>query len=254
MSGKEFFIFGRKPIADLMRTGKLPDKILLLKTATGDEIKEILTLAQQYEVPVQRVPREKLDALTGKYSRYREANHQGVVAFLPLIQYYTIEDAINAAYQRKENPLFVLLDGVTDIGNFGAIARSAECFGAHAIIVPTQGSAQINADAMKTSAGALNKILVCREKSLITAVKYLKLSGIKVYAAALKQSVPLATANFDIPAAIVLGNEGDGISDAVLKLCDEAIRIPMSGTTESLNVSVSAGVILYEIHKQRNHN
>jgi 23S rRNA (guanosine2251-2'-O)-methyltransferase len=145
----------------------------------------------------------------------------------------------------------VVLDGITDVGNFGAIARSAECLGAHALIIPSQGSAQINAEAMKASAGALHKIFVCREKSLITAIKFLKANGIRIFGADMKNATEISKADFSVPSAIVLGSEGDGISKDIIKLCDERIRIPMSGTTESLNVSVSGGIILYEINRRR---
>jgi 23S rRNA (guanosine2251-2'-O)-methyltransferase len=251
MSHKEFFIFGRKPIVDALREGKRLDKILLLKTATGDEAKEIQQLAHQAGVPVQKVPKEKIDGLVNKYSKHREANHQGVLAFLSIIEYYSVDDALNHAYSKNEVPLFLILDGVTDVGNFGAIARSSECFGVHAIIIPAHGAAQINAEAIKTSAGALDKILVCREKSLITAIRFLKLSGVKIYGTDMRKATTISKADFKIPTAIVLGNEGEGISKEVMSLCDDRICIPMLGKTESLNVSVSAGVILYEVQKQR---
>lgn len=242
---QHFCIFGRNPILDAIRSGKRFDKILVLKTATGDEIKEILTLARQAETPVQYVPREKLDAVTQKYSKHKDANHQGIIGFLSIIDYHTIDDVIHHIISQGQNPLLLVLDHITDVGNFGAIARSAECLGAHGIIVPSQGAAQINAEAMKTSAGALNKIMVCREKSLVTAVKYLKANGLKVFGTDMKGTA-LTKVDFSIPCAIIMGSEGDGVSKELLNLCDERISIPMSGTTESLNVSVSAGIVLYQ--------
>ncbi len=246
-----FCIFGRKPILEAFKAGKRFDKILLLKNASGDDVREIGILARQVDTPVQHVPKEKLESIVSKYSKHKEANHQGVIGFLAMIDYHTIDDVIHHVLSKGENPLLLILDGITDVGNFGAIARSAECLGAHALILPTQGAAQINSEAMKTSAGALNKILVCREKSLVTTIKYLKANGLHIFGTSLQDSSELSVADFTIPCAIVVGAEGEGISKEVLKLCDETLRIPMTGTTQSLNVSVSAGIVLYEAQKQR---
>jgi 23S rRNA (guanosine2251-2'-O)-methyltransferase len=252
---KQYFcIFGRMPVIEAFKAGKRFDKILLLKNTLSEEIKQIQDLARQTDTPVQSVPKEKLEAVAKKYSKYKEANHQGVVGFLSMIEYYTIDDVLHNIYAKGETPLLLILDGITDVGNFGAIARSAEALGAHALVIPAQGAAQINAEAMKASAGALNKILVCREKSLFTAVKLLKANGIKVFATDSKNAKEIAGVDFTEPCAIVLGSEGDGVSKEVLKLCDETIKIPMAGTTESLNVSVSAGIVLYEVMKKRRTN
>jgi 23S rRNA (guanosine2251-2'-O)-methyltransferase len=252
MSDNHFCIFGRKPVLEAFKAGKRFDKILLLKNmATGEELREIFTLCKDTETPVQNVPKEKLEAVAQKYSRHREANHQGVIGFLSIIDYYSLDDVLHQVYGRGETPLLVVLDGVTDVGNFGAIARSAECLGAHALVVPAQGSAQINAEAMKTSAGALNNILVCREKSLVTAIKYLKVNGIKIFGTDKHKATDISKVDFAVPCAIVLGSEGDGISAEVMRLCDERVMIPMKGETESLNVSVSAGIVLYEVSKKR---
>jgi 23S rRNA (guanosine2251-2'-O)-methyltransferase len=246
-----FCIFGRKPILDSLKDGKRFDKLLILKNSSGDEIREIQMLARQFEIPMQQVPREKLDSVTQKYSRHREVNHQGIIGFQSMVDYHSIDDVIHNVLSEGKNPLFLLLDGITDVGNFGAIARSAECLGAHALIIPTQGAAQINSEAMKSSAGALNKIFVCREKSLLTTVKYLKANGFRVYGTDMRESSEISKVDFTIPCAIVMGAEGSGVSKEILKNCDETIRIPMSGTTESLNVSVSAGIILYQAQAQR---
>lgn len=250
MATQHFCIFGRKPVIEAITAGKRFDKILMLKGATGDEIKTIQNLARQTETPVQSVPKEKLESVARKYSKYKEANHQGVLGFLSMVDYYSLDDVMNNALSRGKNPLFVVLDGVTDVGNFGAIARSAECLGADAVVIPAQGAAQINAEAMKASAGALNKIFVCREKSLFTALKFLKASGVKVYGTDMKGQA-VSQVDWNVPAAIVLGSEGYGISAELLKICDDKISIPMSGTIESLNVSVSAGIILYEAARNR---
>ncbi len=252
---KQYFcIFGRQPIIEAFAAGKRFDKILILKNAGGDEMNTIEKKARETDCPVQRVPKEKLENILQKYSKYKEANHQGVIGFLSIIDYYSLEDVLHQVYAKGETPLFVVLDGVTDVGNFGAIARSAECLGAHALVIPSQGSAQINVEAMKASAGALNKILVCREKSLVGAVNFLKTNGIRIFGTEMKGATVLSKADFSIPCAIVLGSEGDGVSKEIMKLCDERIKISMSGTTESLNVSVSAGIILYEISRSRNPN
>ncbi|MFN8285449.1 MAG: 23S rRNA (guanosine(2251)-2'-O)-methyltransferase RlmB [Chitinophagales bacterium] len=250
MANQYFCIFGRKPVIEAITAGKRFDKILMLKGATGDEVKTIQNLARQTETPIQSVPKEKLESVVRKYSKYKEANHQGVLGFLSMVDYYAIDDVLNNSLSKGKNPLFVVLDGVTDVGNFGAIARSAECLGADAVVIPAQGAAQINAEAMKASAGALNKIFVCREKSLFTAVKFLKASGVRVYGADMKGS-DVGKVEWNVPTAIILGSEGYGISTELLKLCDETISIPMSGTIESLNVSVSAGIILYEAARHR---
>lgn len=261
MEGTHFCIFGRIPIIEAFKAGKRFDKILLLKNISSNEISEIQRLAKENETPLQNVPREKLESVAKKYSRYREANHQGVIGFLSMIDYYTVDDVLHNIYAKGETPLLLVLDHITDVGNFGAMARSAECLGAHALIIPSQGSAQINAEAMKTSAGALNKILVCREKNLHNAVKFLKANGIKIFGTeGAPKDVPLfkkvkhlnlPEADFNLPCAIVFGSEGEGISPDLLKLCDEKISIPMQGTTESLNVSVSTGIVLYEVMRQR---
>lgn len=249
--GQHFCIFGRMPVIEAFKAGKRFDKILLLKNATGDEIRQIQNLAKQTDTPTQAVPKEKLESVAQKYSKHREPNIQGVIGFLSIIDYYTIDDVLHSVYANGETPLLVVLDGITDVGNFGAIARSAECLGAHAIIVPAQGSAQINAEAMKASAGALNNIMVIREKNLTSAVAFLKTNGIRIYGTEMNQSTEIAKADFTVPCAIVMGSEGSGVSKEILRACDERLRIPMAGKTESLNVSVSAGIVLYEASMQR---
>ncbi|HLP19068.1 MAG TPA: 23S rRNA (guanosine(2251)-2'-O)-methyltransferase RlmB [Chitinophagales bacterium] len=248
---QHFCVFGRKAVLDAFKAGKRFDKILLLKSAAGEDVTEIYKLAKETETPTQNVPKEKLEAVAKKYSKHRDADLQGVIGFLSIIDYYKIDDVLDSVYAKGETPLFLVLDGVTDVGNFGAIARSAECFGAHAIIVPTQGSAQINAEAMKASVGALGKIMVCREKSLLEAVEFLKTNGIRIYGTEMKESSEISKADFKVPCAIVMGSEGYGISKPILKACDERVRIPMKGKTESLNVSVSTGIVLYEARNQR---
>lgn len=251
MAQTEFCIFGRKPIIEAYSAGKRFDKILVLKGAMGEDIKNIQALVKQHDTPAQYVPKEKIESVLRKYFPGKELNHQGIVGFLSIIDYYSIDDVLNLAYSKAESPLLVVLDGVTDVGNFGAIARSAECFGVHALVLPATGSAQINAEAIKASAGALNRIHVCREKSIVTAIKLLKANGIKVYGTDMKKAVLLSKVDLTEPIAIVMGAEGSGITPDVAKLCDGMIAIPMKGETDSLNVSVAAGIILHVALNQR---
>jgi 23S rRNA (guanosine2251-2'-O)-methyltransferase len=250
-SESEYCIYGRKPILDALTDRQQIEKIMVLKSGSGEEITAITALARGANIQVQYVPKEKLDAVVRKYARFRDPNHQGVVAFLSLVSYYTVEEVMEKIEREKQQPLLVVLDGVTDVHNLGAIARSAECMGAQAIIVPASGSAQMNPEAIKASAGALLKLMVCREQSISSTAKLLKAHGLQLLAAEANKSQRVSDVDFKKPTAIILGDEGEGVSDAVLKLCDATISIPMKGETESLNVSVSAGVILYEAMKQR---
>jgi len=190
------------------------------------------------------VPLEKINKFTRK-------NHQGVVAFVSPVQYHTLEQIIPAIYEAGRTPLILALDRITDVRNFGAIARSAECMGADAIVIPTRNGAQINADAVKTSAGALNFIPVCRERNLIDAVKLMKDSGLNIVACSEKGNKPLQKTDMVLPAVIIMGNEEDGVSEELLQLSDEVAKIPMTGKIASLNVSAAAGMILYEASCQR---
>jgi rRNA methylase, putative, group 3 len=237
-------IFGIRAVIEALEAGKEVDKILVRKELSSDLAKELFAALQGRNVPVQRVPVEKLNAITQK-------NHQGVIAYAAAIEYQQISNIIPALYEEGKNPFVVVLDGVTDIRNFGAIARTCECAGVNAIVVPSRGGAAANADAVKTSAGALHVIPVCRENSLVEAVKFLKSSGLKVVAATEKAVKNYTEVSYKEPVAIVMGSEDVGISDEVLRLCDELVAIPIVGTIASLNVSVAAGVLVYEAVKQR---
>jgi 23S rRNA (guanosine2251-2'-O)-methyltransferase len=193
---------------------------------------------------MQHVPLEKLNALTQK-------NHQGVAAFASLIEYANLEETVIGVIERGETPLVLLLDGITDVRNFGAIARSAECAGVHAIVVPAKGAAQINGDALKTSAGALNLVPVCREPSLRSAIYFLRDSGIQIVAATEKADSDLYAAELDKPTAIVVGSEETGISPELLRAADVLVKIPLCGSIASLNVSAAAAVALFEVVRQR---
>jgi len=197
-----------------------------------------------YKVPYQLVPVERIDRVTRK-------NHQGVVAYISPITYQQLDYVLPAIYEEGRIPFILILDGITDVRNFGAIARTAECSGVDAIIIPSKGAAQINSDAIKTSAGALHKIPVCRVESLRKTALFLQESGLKLYAATEKSDKNYFETEFTGPVALVMGSEDTGISNDMMKICDELVRIPIIGEIDSLNVSVAAGVLMYEITKQR---
>jgi len=243
MAKKSNLIYGRHPILDTINAGGSVDKIFLQKNISKDFETEIRQACRKFGIPMQYVPKDKLNRLTSK-------NHQGIVAFLSMVEYKKLEDIIPFIYEQSSVPLFLLLDGITDVRNFGAIARSAELCGVQAIIVPQKGGAAINEDAMKTSAGALAKIQVCRETSLRKAIELLKLNGIKAIGASLQAKSALYDMDMVGPTAIVLGSEGAGISRDITKLLDDHFLIPQVGTTDSFNVSVAAGITLYEVMRQ----
>jgi 23S rRNA (guanosine2251-2'-O)-methyltransferase len=237
-------VVGRQPLVEAIRSGRAIDKILFQKNIGGDIISEIRELAKEHNIPIQYVPIEKLNGLT-------RSNHQGVIAFAALINYFDLQQVIDHVTAGGEAPLFIMLDGVTDVRNIGAIARTGVCCGAHAIIIPDKGVGALNEEAMKASAGALERIQVCRVNSLMKAVDTLHLNGIKVFASEMDGSKNIFESDFNGPSCIVMGSEDKGIYPALLKICDERISIPMKNQFESLNVSVATGIILYEAMKQR---
>lgn len=237
-------IIGRKPLLEALQGGTSIEKVFLLRTATGEEIGEIKKLARDRNIPISQVPVEKLSALT-------KAQHQGVVAYAGLLNYIDLQDAISHVVDSGATPLYVMLDGVTDVRNVGAIARTALCCGAQGIILPTSSSASLTEDAIKTSAGALRKIMLCRTPSVPQAIDVLRLNGIQVLGTQMKGSIPVYEADMSIPSCIVMGAEDTGISKDVIKRADVLIRIPMAVAFDSLNVSVATGMILYEAAKQR---
>ena len=237
-------IIGRQPLIEAFDAGKNIDKILLQKNISGDNIQTIKNLAQKNNVPVQVVPVEKLNS-------FSNANHQGIIAFTALVQYLPLQQIIDFVVSNGQTPLFIILDGVTDVRNIGAIARTAVCCGAQAIIIPDKGVGALNEEAMKSSAGALSKINICRVNSLMKAVDELHLNGIKVFASEMTAAKKLFDTDFSEPCAIVMGSEDKGVFPALMKICDEKFNIPMQNNFESLNVSVAAGIILYEAMKQR---
>lgn len=237
-------LIGRKPVLEAILQGTAIEKIFLLRTASGEEINTIKKLARERNIPISQVPAEKLDNMT-------RAQHQGIVAWTSLLQYVELQDAISMVVDKGEVPLFVLLDGVTDVRNVGAIARSAWCCGAQGLILPTSSSASLTEEAVKTSAGALHKIMLCRTPSVPQAIDVLRLNGIQVLGAEMRGSIPIYEADVTIPSCIVMGAEDTGISKDVLKRADQLIRIPMTQQFDSLNVSVATGMILYEAMRQR---
>jgi 23S rRNA (guanosine2251-2'-O)-methyltransferase len=237
-------IAGRNPVIEALQNAAGVDKVLLNRKASGDHIQQIKELAKQHNIPVQLVPVEKLNQLTN-------VQHQGVIAFKAAVVYHDLQQVIDFLNEKGEVPLLMILDGVTDVRNIGAIARSAVCCGAQAIIVPDKGVAALGEDAMKSSAGALEHIHICRVNSLMKAIDTLRLNGIKVYSSEMTASQMLHQLNLAEPCAIVMGSEGKGVFSGIQKISDAVFKIPMAGQFESLNVSVAAGMILYEAMKQR---
>ncbi|GJM34653.1 MAG: 23S rRNA (guanosine(2251)-2'-O)-methyltransferase RlmB [Saprospiraceae bacterium] len=246
MQEKTQIIYGRHPVVDAIKSGATLDKLLLQQGIRGEFEKEIRHLCREYDIPLQVVPKERINRLVKG-----NPNHQGLVGMLSLIPYYKLEDVLPTIYERSEIPLIVLLDGITDVRNLGAIARSAECCGAHALVIAHKGSAQINAEAIKSSAGALTTLPVCREQSMTKAMSILAVAGIQVLAGSLKAEKLLHHLDLKVPLALVVGSEGDGISNAVAQDADELFKIPQKGITDSFNVSVAAGIMLYEVMQQR---
>ena len=237
-------IIGRQPLIEAIRSGRTIDKILFQKNISGEIIGEIRHLAKENNIPIQQVPIEKLNGIT-------RSNHQGVIAYAALIKYLELQEVIDHVVSQGETPLFIMLDGVTDVRNIGAIARSGVCCGAQALIIPDKGVGALNEEAMKASAGGLEKIQVCRVNSLMKAVDTLHLNGIKVFASEMKGSKNIFDSDLASPICIVMGSEDKGVFPPLLKICDEKIKIPMKNAFESLNVSVATGIILYEAMKQR---
>lgn len=241
---KSQYLFGMHPVLEAIRAGKRFDKVLLKQGLDGPQARELMDLIQQNGINYQFVPIEKLN-------REVRGAHQGVIAYIEQIDYVELEEMVNNALAKQENPLLVILDGVSDVRNLGAIARSLECAGGCGIIVPAKGGAAINADAVKASAGALMRIDTCKVPNLKYAAYYLKQSGFRLIAATEKVDRYMYDADLTGACAVIMGSEGKGISDGMLALADEKVSIPMAGEITSLNVSVATSVILYEAVRQR---
>ncbi|MBI2273040.1 MAG: 23S rRNA (guanosine(2251)-2'-O)-methyltransferase RlmB [Bacteroidetes bacterium] len=237
-------IIGRQPLVEALQTGKAIDKILLQKNATGDVINTIRKLARDQNVPIQLVPVEKLNGMT-------KANHQGILAFVARVQYMDLQQVIDHVVSNGDLPLFLMLDGVTDVRNIGAIARSAVCCGAQAIIIPDKGVGALNEEAMKSSAGALEQIHICRVNSLLKAVDTMHLNGIKIFTSEMRAEQNVFELPFTDPCCIIMGDEGKGVQPYLAKAADHFFKIPMAASFDSFNVSVATGIILYEAMKHR---
>ena len=238
------YIFGIRAIIEAVNAGKTIDKLFIQKGLHNDLFTELWKLVRLKRINYKHVPLEKINRLTRK-------NHQGVFAFISPIDFHNIEDVVPSLYEQGKNPLILVLDRITDVRNFGAIARTAECAGVDAIIIPEQNAAAINADAIKTSAGALHKITVCRTWNLKLAIQFMKESGIQLVGCTEKTQDMMYKADYIPPTAIIMGSENDGVSPELLKMCDARAKIPLAGKIASLNVSVATGVILYEVIRQR---
>jgi len=237
-------IFGLRPVIEAIKAGKQIDRLLVRQGLQGAIYHELMTEVKTHNIVYKIVHVERIELVTRK-------NHQGVLAWLSVIEYQYIANLLPMVFEKGEDPLIIALDGVSDVRNFGAIVRTAECLGAHAIIIPEKGSARITADAVKTSAGALHSFHVCREKSIVRSIEFLKESGLKVICAAEKSGILASEAPLTGPSVLILGSEDKGISRELIGISDHQVKIPMTGSIGSLNVSVAAGILLYEMVRQR---
>jgi 23S rRNA (guanosine2251-2'-O)-methyltransferase len=241
---KTDMIYGTRAVMEAIHAGKEIEKIMIQSGLANDLIKELITTAKEKKVPYTFVPAEKLKRMSTK-------NHQGVICLISAVSYSKIDDIVDKAFSEGREPFLLILDRVTDVRNFGAIARTAECAGIDAIVIGEKGSAPITSDAMKTSAGALNHLAICREKDLKHTLRYLRDSGIRVVACTEKTTNKIYDVDLKGPVAIILGSEEDGVSDELIRAADELAMIPMMGKIGSLNVSVAAGVAVYEVVRRR---
>ncbi len=240
-------IFGIRAVIEAIDAGKVLDKVLLRRDMSSAIGRELLFKLEGTNTPVQKVPIEKLNQFTDK-------NHQGAIAFLSPIEFYPLESMVQSLYDEGKTPLLMLLDGVTDVRNFGAIARTCACAGVHALIIGSRGGVAINGDAVKASAGALHTLPICKVENMQTALRYLQESGLRIVAATEHSDRNYTEVDMTVPTCIVMGSEEKGIYEENLKLCTDQVRLPMTGVIESLNVSVAAGIFIYEAVRQRHIN
>ncbi|RLD34813.1 MAG: 23S rRNA (guanosine(2251)-2'-O)-methyltransferase RlmB [Bacteroidetes bacterium] len=243
---KQEVLYGMHSVMEALLQGKELDKVFIRKSLQNERSRELVKLLRDYDIPFQFVPQEKLQRITSK-------NHQGVIALGSLIEYGNLDATIPGLFEQGEVPFILILDGITDVRNLGAIARTAECVGVNALLLPMKGSAQINADAIKTSSGALLNLNVCRTEKLSDAVQYLKNSGLKIISATEKASQTYFSADLNGPVALIIGSEERGISTELIALSDIHVKIPVLGKVNSLNASVAGAVMMYEILRQRIH-
>jgi 23S rRNA (guanosine2251-2'-O)-methyltransferase len=237
-------VYGIRPVMEAISAGKEVDRIFITRNAKGELMNELKNLLKEKNIPWLEVPIDKIHRITRN-------NHQDVVCYISAIEYASISNVLPAIFERGETPFILLLDRITDVRNFGAIARTAECAGVHAIVIPFRGAAQVTADAIKTSAGALSRIPVCRENNFRDTINYLRESGLRLIAATEKGKQLYYKADLSGPVGIIMGSEEDGISNDLLRSTDELVMLPLLGKISSLNVSVACGVMLYEAVRQR---
>lgn len=237
-------VFGIRPIIESVKAGRPFDKVMLRRGLTGEMYQQLSEMLKEYGIPVQIVPEDALNRITRK-------NHQGAIGFTSPVEFFDIEQLVPHLYESNKVPFLLVLDRITDVRNFGALVRTAECAGVDAVIVPVKDTARISSDALKTSSGALSMVKICRSYGLIKTLTYLKNSGISLVAATEKAQHPYYSASFNLPVAIIAGSEDKGISPDLIELADISIHIPMLGQIESLNVSVATGIILFEVVRQR---
>jgi 23S rRNA (guanosine2251-2'-O)-methyltransferase len=241
---KQEMVYGIRPVTEALRSGKEVEKAFIQRGIHSDSFRELLNMFREHEIPYQVVPVEKLNKLTRK-------NHQGVVAYISPVSFCNIEDILPGIYEQGETPFFILLDRITDVRNFGALLRTAVSAGVHAVIIPSKGSAQLNSGTIKSSAGAIYQIPICRAHNLKNVIEYLKASGITIAAATEKTDKLYFETDLTPPIALILGSEGEGVSNEYLKRSDIKLKIPMMGNIDSLNVSVAGAVLMYDVLRQR---
>ena len=241
---KKDMVFGTRAVMEAIKAGREIEKIYIQAGLNNDLIRELINTAQNSKVPFSFIPQQKLNSISSK-------NHQGVICLLSIVQYAPLETIIDQCYEQGREPFFLILDRITDVRNFGAIARTVECAGLDAIIIGDKGNAPISPDAMKTSAGALNHLPVCRVKDMHKTFQLLKDNGIQIVACTEKAENTVYEMTMNSPLAIVMGSEEDGISPELLKASDHLAKIPMKGQIDSLNVSVAAGIVIYEAVRQK---
>jgi 23S rRNA (guanosine2251-2'-O)-methyltransferase len=238
-------VFGIRAVIETIKAGQEIDKLLIQRELGSSPLMaELMQVAHAHNVPASKVPLEKLDRITRK-------NHQGAICFISAIRYVSLHNILSEVFEKGQTPLLLILDRITDVRNFGAIARTAECAGVHALVIPSKGAAQINADAIKTSSGALNFLPVCREENLRDTLQYLQQSGLQIVACTEKADKSIYDIDLAGPTAIIMGSEEDGISQDFIRKADHLAKIPMNGNIASLNVSVATGVVVYEVIRQR---
>ena len=241
------YIYGIHPVIEAVNSGKVIERLYVQQDLRNPQIKELLSITKQMDIPVILVPGAKLNRITRK-------NHQGVICYLSPVEYHDLKNVVQSAFESGEDPLVVMLDRVTDVRNFGSICRTAECMGAHAVLVPQRGGAMVNSDAIKASSGAINRMPICREHNLKNSLSYLKDSGLTIISCTEKSSKNSFDIDLTGPLVLIMGSEQDGVSQEYIKLSEHSLKIPMEGDIASLNVSVATGMFLYEIQRQRLQN